>query len=106
MIATLERIQQLVRERNVRISDHGYEEAILDDIPIRVIVEGVEAAVVVEEYPSYPKGPSVLVLQRCATGQPIHVVWGIPRDRVGPAVLVTAYRPDPLRWTPSFLERR
>ena len=28
-------------------------------------------------------------------GEPIHVVWGIPKGHDKPVVLVTAYRPDP-----------
>ena len=57
-------------------------------------------------YPEYPKGRSVLVLQLDDAGQVIHVVWGIPKGFESPAVLVTAYRPDPTRWDETFMERR
>jgi len=46
------------------------------------------------------------VLERDAKGDPIRVVWGIPRGLSSPAVVVTAYRPDPARWSADFLERR
>jgi hypothetical protein len=70
------------------------------------VLSGMEEAVVVEDYQTYPKGPCVLLLQQDRTGSPIHVVWGIPKGKVSPAVLVTAYRPDPARWTADFMRRR
>jgi hypothetical protein len=36
---------------------------------------------------------------------PIHVVWGIPKGARSPAVLVTAYRPDPAKWSSDFIRR-
>jgi len=85
---------------------HGYDEMATDGILAGEAVEGAVVATVVEEYPDYFKGPCTLVLQRDRGGNPIHVVWGIPREQTSPAVLVTAYRPDPMRWTDDFLRRK
>lgn len=102
----LEQIRALIRGGDVRISDHGYDELAEDQLTAKEVIAGAEEAVVVEEYPNYPKGPSILLLQKDQAGEPIHAVWGIPRDHDKPAVLVTAYRPDPERWDESFLKRR
>jgi hypothetical protein len=99
-------ILQLVKEGDVRVSDHGYDELAADGLFVRDILSSVENAVEVEEYPDYPKGPCILVLQENRSGDPIHVVWGIPKDKSSPAVLVTAYRPDQDRWEQGFLRRK
>jgi hypothetical protein len=106
MSRTLEQVRELVVRREVQVSDHGYDELAAEDIFIDDILAGLDAALVVEDYPTYHKGPCVLVLQRDGQDRPIHVVWGIPKDASSPAVLVTAYRPDPARWSKDFLRRK
>ena len=105
MSSTLENIQALIRVLDVRISDHGYEELSSDNLFVRDVVSGVAKAVVIEDYPDYPKGPCVLVLQKDREKRPVHVVWGIPKGYNSPAVLITAYRPDLQIWDKDFLRR-
>jgi len=106
MSSTLERIQTLAARGEIRISEHGYDELAEDDLTAREVVAGIADATVVEDYPAYGKGPCVLVLQRDNKGNGVHVVWGIPAGHSTPAVLVTAYRPDPDRWDKELLRRR
>lgn len=96
----------MIGRREVRVSDHGYDELAADGILVREVLAGVETAQVLEDYPGYRKGPCVLVLQRDEAGGPVHVVWGIPKGKSSPAVLVTAYRPEPDQWTEDFQRRR
>jgi hypothetical protein len=106
MSETFTLIQSLVASGEVRVSEHGYDELVEDGITVSEILVGIGSGTVVEDYPEYPKGRSVLVLQLDDAGRPIHVVWGIPKGFQRPAVLVTAYRPDPARWDGRFIERR
>lgn len=106
MSDTFQRILTLVRDGEIRISEHGYDEMAEDGISAREVIEGIGDAAVVEDYPNYHKGPCVLALQRARTGGPIHVVWGIPKGQASPAVLVTAYRPDSDRWMSDFMRRK
>ena len=106
MSDVFQRVLVLARSGEVRISEHGYDEMMEDDLSGREMIAGLADGVVVEDYPDYGKGPCVLIRQPDHTGAPIHVVWGIPKGAVSPAVLVTAYRPDPARWSDDFMRRK
>jgi len=103
---TLEKIQRLADAGDILISEHGYDELSNDNLTAREIVHGVRNAVLIEDYPNYPKGAAVPVLQKDNSGYPVHVVWGIPKGHDRPAVLVTDYYPDPQRWNDTFSERK
>jgi hypothetical protein len=75
---TLQRVRELVRAGMVKISEHGYDELAADGISAREIVDGLQDALLIEEYPSFAKGP---------------------------CVLITAYRPNPERWADDFSRR-
>ena len=99
------KLQQLVSLGRIRISEHGYDELAEDDLSAREVVEGFRKAILVEEYPDFPKGPCALFLQQDLAGSPVHVVWGIPKGYDEPVVLVTAYRPDPKKWDKTYRMR-
>lgn len=106
MSGLIERIHALADAGEIRISEHGYDELAEDGLTARELITGLPQATLVEDYPDYPKGPCILVLQTDRQGNPVHVVWGIPKGYDKPAVLVTAYRPDPKRWDNTYLRRR
>jgi hypothetical protein len=98
-------VKGLIAAGQIRISEHGYDELADDKLTARELVSGARDAELLEEYPDYPKGPSVLFLQRDSEGSPVHAVWGVPKGHSGPAVLVTAYRPHPDRWDTACRRR-
>jgi hypothetical protein len=103
---TLVAVKKLVAAGEVLISEHGFDEIAADGIYVRDILAGANEAILVEDYPTFPKGRAVLVLQFDRDARPIHVVWGIPKGHISPTVVVTAYRPDPGRWDSTFTKRR
>jgi hypothetical protein len=106
MSETLHRVQSLVRSGDYLVSRHGFRELAADGILVEEVLAGIGNAVVVEDYPNSRKEPSVLVLQYDRNGRPIHVMWGVPKSAGTPAVLVTAYRPAPERWSADFIRRK
>lgn len=98
-------IKELIAIGEIRVSEHGYDELADDGLSARELVSGASEAELLEEYADYPKGPCVLFLQKDRTGNPVHAVWGIPKGHSKPAVLVTAYRPNPDRWDSSYRRR-
>ncbi|MEQ1934122.1 MAG: DUF4258 domain-containing protein [Fimbriimonadaceae bacterium] len=105
MSETLRRVQTLVLAGDVHISEHGFEELLKDGIAIQDVVAGIDTAVEVEDYPERHRGPSVLALQYDVRGRPVHVVWALPAGERRPAIIVTAYRPDPRLWDNDFIRR-
>jgi hypothetical protein len=93
----LERIKTLVAHGDASVSLHGFRELAADDIVYDEIAASIPDAVEVEEYVDFEKGPCGLVLQMDAKGNPVHCLWGIAKGSSRPAVLITAYRPDPSR---------
>ena len=99
-------IRRLVARGDVRISAPGYDQLASDDLCVRDVIDGLASCELVREYPDYGKGPCVLVLVTLDGGRPVHAVWGIPKGKESPAVLVTAYRPDTTVWESDFMTRR
>ncbi len=49
MSEIFQRVLNLVKRGEIRISDHGYDELTADEIFVRDIIEGIADAVVVED---------------------------------------------------------
>ena len=99
-------IRTLVRRGEVVVSRHGFRELAADDIALGDVLAGIDGALRIEEYPDTGRGRSVLVLTHDSERRPLHVVWGLRKAKSEPAVLVTAYRPDPARWLDNWTTRR
>jgi hypothetical protein len=93
---TLGKIKQLVIADKTRVSQHAFRRLGSHSIRSDDLVASIVSAVVLEDYPAYYSGPAVLV----------HAVWGIEKGTDEPAVLTTAYRPDPSLWSDDFRIRK
>ena len=99
-------IRHLAAYRNVAVSQHAAVSLRKRSIVLADIVAGAAAGEVIEDYPTFHKGPALLMVERDGTGAPLHVVWGIETGTLEPAVIVTAYHPDPSQWSQDFKVRK
>lgn len=53
----VEKVYALILAGDVRISEHGYDELAEDGLSAREVLGGVPEAILIEEYPEFPKGP-------------------------------------------------
>jgi hypothetical protein len=100
------RVRELVEAGDRAFSAHAVSKLVQSGILIKPLIDTIDRAVVVEEYPDYYAGPCLLLLQYDESGMPVHMLWGIPKGQSRPAVLITAYRPEALRWDASYTHRK
>ena len=103
-VPILDDIKRALGARQYRVSDHATDELLADDFTEGQILEATGSGEVIEDYPSAFPCPACLVLGRTLDGLPIHTVWAFDAKACY-ATLVTAYRPDPARWTEDLRER-
>jgi Domain of unknown function (DUF4258) len=103
---TLRRIIALVKAGKVLVTAHGFRRMASRGISADHLAATIDSAELLEDYPDAFAGPSCLVLQSTAAGDPVHVVWGIAKDTDEPAALITAYVPDPAQWSADFRSRK
>jgi hypothetical protein len=67
------------------------------------VMQVVENGEVIEDYPEDPRGHSCLMMGLGEGKRPIHVVCSPKNDYLA---IITAYLPDPEKWTEDFKHRR
>lgn len=90
-------IIEAVRGNRIRITDHADEEAQADHLSYDEIFFSLFQGEVIEDYQDDKPFPSCLVLGFTFSGNPVHSVWAYNRENRW-TVLITVYRPDPVRW--------
>ncbi len=101
----LDKIKALAKADKIHVSTHAFDRLRTNGISSDELLESMYSAELLEDYPDYHAGPTVLLLHR-STNCPLHAVWGIEKGTDEPLVLVTAYRPDPKHWSDDFRKRK
>jgi len=89
-------------EIGIDLSDHATDEAFEEAITVQDIRQALshDKGQALEPYPDDPRGPSCLFVRPAVDGRWIHVVaGGFDRERL---IVITTYRPRPLKWKDPF----
>lgn len=101
----INRICDLIQADNVRVSRHAFRRLQKHGIETPDLLEPLKAQSSLRTTrPTSPVRPFSCYTST-AKGDLIHAVWGIAHDTDGPAVLITANRPDPELWSSDFRSR-
>lgn len=92
-----QKIKELLRDKNYRLTLHAEGERDADRITLVEIEEALlhNDPEIIEDYPDDPRGRSFLLLGYSGKGEPIHALCAIHE---GTLVIITIYRPDPNLW--------
>lgn len=105
MSKTLEAVKASILLKRVRVSQHALQELEADELYLEEILDCASEGELIEDYPEDRRGASCLVRVKVGETVLVHTVWGYDPGS-GLAVLITAYKPDPEKWDPSFTTRR
>lgn len=103
-MAKIEEFQTKVAAEQVEFSRHAVDQAILRNIRVSEIREVFAGQCeIIEDYPDDKYGPSCLIFGFTAAGRPLHIHCSYPSRPL--LKIITAYEPDPERWT-NFRSRK
>jgi hypothetical protein len=93
-----------VNPKRIYFSLHAIRRMFSRGISAADVRNAIVTGEIIEEYPDDTPYPSALLLATI-DGCPLHVVVAMDRaeDRI---IVVSLYRPDPLKWEPGFRRRR
>ena len=93
------RIRAQANARHYRASAHAQEELDAEYYTLDDVLTALGSAVLLENYPTYHKGPCCLVYGVTPEGRAVHAVCSTTRSIL---VIITVYEPLPPRWvTPT-----
>ena len=90
-------IAECFRQGKFNVSAHAAEEMAADSITRYMLRDamGFDAPQIIEDYPEDRRGRSCLILGWITPEQPVHIVAAYWTEY---PVVITVYRPDPVRW--------
>ncbi len=98
---TIEEIQNRIRQKGYRFSDHSVKRMIKRNVTRHEVESTILTGEIIEEYPDDKYSPSCLVYGKTEIGRDLHVQISFPPI----VVIITVYEPDPEEWVDCRMRR-
>jgi len=95
------KIQEIIRKRKYRISEHAVKRMIQRSIERYEVEESTLSGEIIEDYPDDKYSPSCLIYGKTIEGKSLHVQVSYPPK----VVVVTLYEPDTVEWIDGRIRR-
>lgn len=94
--AILARIQAQAAAEQIQVSDHAQGKLVREVVTLAELREAIAGGRVLENYPTFFKGPCCLLYGDTRRGRPLHIVCSTTLREL---VIITVYEPVPPKWT-------
>lgn len=101
--ATLEQLKQQAIINNLRVTIHGHQEMVEENITYDSVREAIINGIIIENYPEHQRGPCCLLCGKTHFGRYLHVVCTTSLEI---AIIITVYKPKPPKWITPFQRRK
>ena len=91
----LERIKLQAAGADYRVTQHADQETVEDGISLDEVLEAIQEAEILEDYPEHRRGACCLLGGLTRKGPPLHIVCTTAQPRL---ILITVYEPRPPKW--------
>ena len=93
--AVLERIRAQATKENIRITQHAHQEMVEENITLSEVLQTINTAQILENYPGHRRGPCCLLSGLSQTGRSLHIVCTTAEPML---IIITVYEPRPPKW--------
>lgn len=92
-------LQKQASEDKIRVTVHGHQEMIADNISYESVKEVLQRGAIIENYPEHQRGACCLVCGQDLFDRVVHVVCTASLEVI---IIITVYEPKPPKWVTPF----
>lgn len=95
----LRRIRSQAAAERIRITQHAHEEMVAEGISLADLLQAIQRAEILENYPEHRRGACCLLCGTTDAGRAMHIVCTTAHPVL---IVITVYEPKPPKWvTPT-----